>query len=427
VRSGKHKLPGMLVCLLVAAELLLLPLHAETTVSGSRSSASIINGTPAPGGTYPWMAALLRKSSSAGQTPSRLKFCAGSLIAPEWVLTAAHCAEAVSANAMQVLLGRDNLDGSGGELHAVSEIIINPYYFGDNNYSDIALLRLATKSAITPVSLPAAADVGTLATLPATALGWGSTSGQNKLACTLQLGTPTPANAGDYSCKTYVYRTLTQTSSLRSGQLSVLSNAACNARFRGFLTQHHFRIPADLTDNKVLYPRTLCVADVANLVSTCYGDSGGPLLVEKQGRVLLAGITSFGLELSCQGTNQLAFFTEVASFLDFIAEGKLGQQALRFDKLCPAAVTLQVSYQTAVAGISKVRVYWDKVELATGYSLLFVPLPRLAAAVRTQSLPATAAELTVELQSGQRYLIAVQARGKECDSKVSKSLEVVVP
>merc|ERR1711997_540167 len=42
---------------------------------------------------------------------------------------------------------------------------------------------------------------------------------------------------------------------------------------------------------------------------SCYGDSGGPLLVEKDGRYVVAGVTSWGYDCGAQGVKHLFFFS----------------------------------------------------------------------------------------------------------------------
>ncbi|MBX3714269.1 MAG: trypsin-like serine protease [Lysobacter sp.] len=115
----------------------------------------IVGGSFAPDGAYPWTAALL--SSSGGQ------FCGGSLIAPKWVVTAAHC----SSSAASVRVGSIDRT-SGGQVIRVIRRINHPQYSTQN---DIALLELETPvSGITPITRGTSAPaVGSTVRL----LGWG--------------------------------------------------------------------------------------------------------------------------------------------------------------------------------------------------------------------------------------------------------------
>lgn len=61
------------------------------------SQSRVIAGENSHAGQWPWQAGLLSKGRF---------FCGGSLIAPEWVLTAAHCVHYYDASTTKVVLGK---------------------------------------------------------------------------------------------------------------------------------------------------------------------------------------------------------------------------------------------------------------------------------------------------------------------------------
>ena len=97
----------------------------------------VLEGTNASKGAWPWQIGLYRYNSFA---------CGGSLIAPDWVLTAAHCvSDAVFVpGILTVIVGDLNrkVNETTEEKHRVAFVKIHPLYSSSTLNNDVALLRL---------------------------------------------------------------------------------------------------------------------------------------------------------------------------------------------------------------------------------------------------------------------------------------------
>jgi trypsin len=209
-------------------------------VASLSPARAIVNGSAAPEGAYPFMAALVDGTD--------FQFCGGSVVGSSWVLTAAHCVADGSAADLYVITGRTDLSNTGqGQKIKVSQVFVNPAY--DGNGHDSALLKLSTATTAPAITLAGAADDGyEAAGTVVRVTGWGDQ--------TNTMG-------------------LTATSQLRYVDLNVVADADCGTTNFGF----------DAATG-------VCAA--ALLKDSCQGDSGGPLFADPNGRRVQIGIVSYG-------------------------------------------------------------------------------------------------------------------------------------
>ena len=211
----------------------------------------IVGGNDAAAGEYPWMAALVQADEPDNYAAF---FCGGSLIHPRWVLTASHCVSGMKAGELEVALGTTNLDSP---LHvqriAVAEIVTSPDYNPFNLDSDFALLRLAEPASANLAPIPLI-DEAALAHpgIQAVITGWGDNTNGD----------------GEYPGR------------LQEAQIPIVDLAIANASpsYQGTLTEN------------------MLAAGLANGGrDSCFGDSGGPLIVPSPlGGSMQAGVVSFG-------------------------------------------------------------------------------------------------------------------------------------
>ncbi|XP_074417246.1 transmembrane protease serine 5 [Larus michahellis] len=231
----------------------------------------VVGGTEVSPGRWPWQVSLYQGSRH---------HCGGSVLAREWIITAAHCVHSyrrLQASAWLVFAGiitHGSIKQEAGV--SVKKIIYHPLYNDSSLDYDIALMKLQVplnfSGAIRAVCLPPSHQDLFQGT-PCWVSGWGYTR----------------PDQGQV------------TETLKEALVPLIGTKRCNSScmYAGELTA-----------------RMLCAGYLRGKIDACQGDSGGPLVCQDGFTWRLVGIVSWGQ--GCAEPSHPGVYTNVAQLLPWI-------------------------------------------------------------------------------------------------------------
>lgn len=254
----------------VAGLLSLVSVTWATPESQSTASqARIVGGSEVESGAHEYAVYI---TDEYGQ-----QFCGGALVAPDRVVTAAHCVADSEPEDLGVVAGRQDKRSDEGTEAGVRQVWVHDDYYTVTEGNDVAVLQLDQDLPYRTID-PATKDDGDLYRVgtKATVLGWGTTSENGK-----------PSDR------------------LRAARVPVRADADCVNAYDTY------------TKNQMV-----CAGYREGGTDACQGDSGGPLVAG--GRLI--GIISWGE--GCARPGKYGVYTEVRHYAEWIETAGAGQHSV---------------------------------------------------------------------------------------------------
>src|SRR5277367_773673 len=302
---AKFALGGLAASVVMTAQA-----RAETTTSEALrglapssvlADVRIVGGEATSQREWPWQIALFLRAGGR-----EFYTCGGSLIAPNWVLSAAHCFQAETSKnpddwTVASNVGKLSYVGlpAGATTRRVKRVVVNERYDTNTHENDVALLELAQPLQGTTIAPQMVPDRALEANRPATVTGWGLTrwlvpqkDKQGKVTGFVDGSTNQPIDLAK-----------AQSPDLHKVAIPLVDVTQCAAAYG----------PQGTTIDR----RNLCAGMPEGGKDSCQGDSGGPLMTQTaSGEWRQIGVVSFGIGCAIKG--KPGVYTRVSAFSDWI-------------------------------------------------------------------------------------------------------------
>ncbi|XP_025106477.1 uncharacterized protein LOC112571592 isoform X2 [Pomacea canaliculata] len=246
-------------------------------------SYRISSGRESPQGSAPWHV-IIR------ETVNDSAFCGGSLLNERWLVTAAHCVYEFQdiyrypfdSKHIRLSLATRNCRGEGGIQRRIKSYILHPDFEGSIFNNDIALFEMDEPVSFSDDVLPICLERATFV---------------EELLRGGKLGIVTGCGNLYEEGRAPLY--------LNEVKLPYVPREVCGQRAHA--------VNASFTEGMMCagYSRSM-------QGDACTGDSGGPYVMEYNGRFVLVGIVSWGV--GCDRENQYGYYTHVSRYYDWITE-----------------------------------------------------------------------------------------------------------
>lgn len=219
----------------------------------------IVGGVEANSGEFPFIVSL--QHSYYGH------FCGGSLIAKNWVLTAAHCVDGITPS--YILIGLQNQsDASQAEKFTPVKIIKHPNWDSNTMTADYALIKLSGESKYPVIKMNSKEITGTPTF---TVAGWGVTSESSQSV----------------------------SKKLMKVDVPFVDQQTCSLAY-----------PNSINDYMI------CAGFKDGGKDSCQGDSGGPLVMGTGSSRVLVGVVSWGE--GCARPNKYGVYSKVKNAVEWV-------------------------------------------------------------------------------------------------------------